>query len=122
MKEIIFVYNADSGAFNLLWDMTHKLISPQTYRCRLCLLTHGHWGMKPDWKEFVNNLPGEKIFLHKDEFQRRFPAFRDHALPAVYVVSGQDAKECLSAQEISQAADIQALKELLVQRLKAPII
>ena len=38
---LLFVYNADSGFFNTLADIGHKLFSPATYPCQLCAITHG---------------------------------------------------------------------------------
>jgi hypothetical protein len=39
--KLLFVYNADSGLAAALFDSAHKLLSPQTYACNLCALTHG---------------------------------------------------------------------------------
>jgi hypothetical protein len=36
---LVFVYNADSGVFNTLSDIAHKIFSPETYACNLCALT-----------------------------------------------------------------------------------
>ena len=40
MMKLIFVYNAGSGKLNALFDMAHKIVSPTTYECSLCALTH----------------------------------------------------------------------------------
>ncbi|NJM95354.1 MAG: GTPase, partial [Acaryochloridaceae cyanobacterium CSU_5_19] len=40
MDRLIFVYNANSGGINTALDIAHKLLSPSTYRCNLCRLTH----------------------------------------------------------------------------------
>jgi hypothetical protein len=42
-KSLLFVYNADSGVFNLVTDIAHKIFSPQTYACQLCCITHGNF-------------------------------------------------------------------------------
>ena len=34
-KSIVFVYNADSGLFNMVTDTAHKMLSPDTYECNL---------------------------------------------------------------------------------------
>ena len=39
--EIQFIYNAKSGLANSIFDLAHKLISPDTYECNLCKITHG---------------------------------------------------------------------------------
>ncbi len=46
---LLFVYNADSGFFNLAADIARKIFSPQTYDCNLCAITHDAFAMKNDW-------------------------------------------------------------------------
>ena len=67
--KLIFVYNADSGVFNLLGDMAHKMFSPKTYQCSLCALTHGNFGMRREFSDYLKTLPEPFEFLHADEFQ-----------------------------------------------------
>ena len=31
--KLIFVYNAESGKLNTLFDIAHKVIKPETYKC-----------------------------------------------------------------------------------------
>lgn len=81
--KLVFVYNADSGAFNLLTDIAHKIFSPETYSCNLCALTHSNFGMKKQWKKFLESLDAEAEFLHADEFKNKYD-FQETALPAVY--------------------------------------
>lgn len=69
---LLFVYNADSGLFNTLADIAHKIFSPKTYACNLCALTHSPIGMRSDWKTFLADLRQPLEFLHRDEFQHQF--------------------------------------------------
>ena len=68
---LIFVYNAKSSVSNRLFDYAHKIISPTTYSCNLCKLTHSNFGEHIKWKEFKKKLETEIIFLHKDEFEQK---------------------------------------------------
>ncbi len=43
---LVFVYNADSGLFNTVTGMAHKIFSPGTYECNLCALTYSTFGMR----------------------------------------------------------------------------
>ena len=52
-SRLLFVYNADSGLFNTLTDIAHKMLSPKTYTCNLCAITHGLFSEKEEWKEFI---------------------------------------------------------------------
>jgi len=109
---LLFVYNADSGAFNVLADMGHKLFSPDTYSCALCAITHGVFREKAQWRSFVASLPLECDFLHRDEFLKRYPGQKD-ALPAVYLTKGEQIVSCLSASQLESCHDLRDLQELL---------
>jgi hypothetical protein len=50
--KLIFVYNAESGKLNTLFDIAHKIIKPETYQCSLCAITHDAIKEKKAWTEF----------------------------------------------------------------------
>ena len=106
IMKLIFVYNADSGRFNALQDSLHKLISPSTYSCRLCQLTHSFFSEKGEWRNFVDSLDAECVFLHRDEFKE----IKNTTLPAAYVDVDGSLKEFLCAEEF---AGINSLSELI---------
>src|SRR3989344_8691390 len=70
--KLLFIYNAESSLFSQLTDYAHKIISPKTYRCNLCVLTYGNLGMKNKWKDFIKSLNVGVKFLHKDEFVKKY--------------------------------------------------
>lgn len=82
-SKLIFVYNAESGVFNLMSDIAHKIFSPQTYACNLCAVTHSNFGMKREWKAYLASLDDELEFLHADEFKQRYPS-ETAELPAIF--------------------------------------
>lgn len=109
---LIFVYNADSGLFNTLTDMAHKIFSPATYACQLCKLTYGPLSMRSEWRDFLAGLETETEFLHRDEFETRY---RQTAadLPVVYRKDAGRLTICAPAAEINACDDIAQLKALL---------
>jgi hypothetical protein len=114
MKKLLFVYNADAGLANGLWDMAHKILSPRTYPCSLCGITYGATSMRPEWKQFLQSLPVEARFQHRDEFQREFPQLKDQALPVVFWQhDAQTVEPLLTAPELGSLS----LSELM-QRLQ----
>ncbi|GAB7027201.1 hypothetical protein JCM15764A_24490 [Geotalea toluenoxydans] len=117
MNGIIFVYNADSGLFNTLTDIAHKVFSPETYSCNLCAITHGNFGMRQEWKDFLETLEISMQFLHRDEFHERY-GMQGLALPAVLVQEGGQLRLLVSADEIGRCADMADLKGLLQEKLK----
>jgi len=80
---MVFVYNADSGMFNALSDIAHKLISPATYQCNLCNLTHGYFTARDVWVKFLRDLDSDIEFLHRDEYIQQYGE-RDVELPAIF--------------------------------------
>ena len=84
--KLIFVYNADSGRLNALGHSLHKLISPSTYECNLCQLTHGFFKEKQSWSEFLKELAVAVEFLHRDEFQQNYPECSFNEYPLILAV------------------------------------
>ena len=114
--KLIFVYNADAGIFNAMTDTIHKVLSPSTYQCHLCYITYGLTSMQSEWRDFVDELEFETTFLHRNEFTEQYPGINDE-LPAVFVTKGESIEPIMTAAEISQCNDLQALIEAMQQRL-----
>lgn len=117
---LIYVYNADSGFFNLLSDTAHKFFSPDTYDCQLCAITHSMTGMHDDWKKFVGNLPLPSQFYHRDEFVREFQLSGED-FPAVYLNKPGMLRILVSAKEINACQNIEDLKMLISRRLQSRV-
>ena len=96
MKELIFVYNADSGRWNTYMDILHKIVSPKTYPCKLCDITHGVFKVHQEWDDFIKQIPLPMQFLHKDEWEAAY-SFRA-PLPAIFMKEGEDISVWLSAE------------------------
>jgi len=115
MKTIIFVYNADSGVFNTITDIAHKVFSPSTYQCQLCAISHSAFSMREEWKTFLQSIPFEMEFLHRDEWLKQHPEQTD-ALPAVFLAD-EELSLLISEQEINQCTSMEQLKQLIKSRL-----
>lgn len=110
---LIFVYNADSGIFNTLADIGHKIFSPHTYNCDLCQLTHGYFSERRAWRNFVHDLPVATEYLHRDQFRRQFPHLKS-PLPAVYLRQGKQMRLCVTAASLRECKSLADLKSLVV--------
>jgi hypothetical protein len=118
--ELVFVYNAGSGMLDRGFDFLHKAISPDTYACNLCRISHGLFTEKKEWRQFVGGLPWPATFFHKDQFHERFPDLAAVPLPAIFMKSANGGIEMLaSADEISRARSVDDLAALLNK--KAPL-
>lgn len=108
--KLLFVYNADSGVLSSLKDTVHKAVSPNTYQCNLCKVTFGPVSMKDEWKAFIESLPYDVAFLHRDEFHRQYQKQKDVELPAVFADSDVGLTLLIPHTEINKA---QSVKELI---------
>jgi hypothetical protein len=113
-KQLVFVYNADSGMFNTLTDITHKVFSPQTYSCNLCAISHSYFSERDEWKDFISGLDAECEFLHRDEFEKKYH-LKGHAYPAVFKKKNNQLDVYLDANAINQCHSMEALQEKITK-------
>ena len=111
-QQLIFVYNADSGLLNSLNDFAHKILSRFTYPCQLCALTYGSFSMKQDWKSFLETLPFEIVFIHKDEFIQQYKI--DLAFPVILIKTDDRIKPFVTKEEIESCQSLQQLKDMIL--------
>lgn len=116
MKQLLFVYQAKSDLFNTVTDFAHKIISPSTYPCKLCALTYGNFSIKQDWKTFIKNLPLTSVFLHRDEFSKKY--LQSNELPAVFLQEDQHINQLISKEEIEACESLPDLKNLVIKKLQ----
>ncbi len=124
-KEIIFVYNAHSGKLHKLWDAAHKIVSPETYACQLCSLTHGALTMHKEWKVFKDKMihQHELVFVYKNDFLDLYPEkISGITFPVVVqqLAGGDDFKVLLSAAALAELSSttefIERLEQLLTEK------
>ncbi|GAA5030173.1 hypothetical protein GCM10011506_19080 [Marivirga lumbricoides] len=113
-KKLIFVYNANSGAWAGYMDIMHKLLSPQTYECNLCAITHDTFSINKDWAEFKETIPVEMSFLHKDEWEEQYK--REDELPAIFMEEEGNISVWIDVETMN-SLDLKSLKELISQKL-----
>lgn len=114
--QLLFVYNANSDLFSALTDFAHKILSPATYDCQLCALTYGNFTIKQEWKSFIEKLPVDTDFLHKDEFEKQYKL--KPALPCAFLLKEGTASEIITRHEIQGCPSLEALKSLVTEKLK----
>lgn len=105
---LLFVYNADAGLVSGMLDSIHKTISPETYECALCQLTHGLFTMDKAWRAYLQALPIESVFFHRQDFKSAYPA-ATFALPVILLERGATLLELVSAEQMSALGDVDAL-------------
>ncbi len=110
---LVFVYNADSGLFNLLTDIAHKIFSPQTYNCNLCAVTHDRFGIKDEWRQYLKTLAATVEFLHADEFKVKYRTDDTKKLPAVFRLENGQLNPAIDSNAINACRNIDDLKRII---------
>ena len=116
MKSLLFVYNADSGFLNAIRDGIEKITDPEGYGCRLCGLTYGVATMKGGWRRFLNDLPIESKFLHRDEYRKIHGD--DTPLPATFIEEDGELTLIISSSEYNELTTLKGLEVLLKNKLR----
>jgi hypothetical protein len=120
MSTLLFVYNADSGLFNFLADVGHKVFAPATYACNLCALTHGPLSMRREWKTFLAGLGRPLEFLHRDELRKQYPHLQA-PLPAIFVKDDRGGlSPLLDAAALNAISSLADLEHQITTKLKTP--
>ena len=114
--KLLFVYNADSGLFNTVTDIAHKMLSPKTYECNLCSITHGVFKVRETWVTFLEQLDAECEFLHKDEFLKNNPA-SDVVFPAVFKIQDDHPELWIDSESINGLDSVDDLKRVISDRI-----
>jgi len=115
---LIFVYNADSGLVNTLLDIGHKIVSPETYACNFCAITHSTFSMRDEWKQFIAQIGCPVEFLHRDELAKQY-GMRDVGLPAVFRRNNGTLETWITREEINRCRTLGELAQLVRTRLQA---
>jgi hypothetical protein len=117
MKILIFVYNADSGAYSSIKNKVNKMLSPESMKCKLYRLTYGRLFMKRVWKRFLGNLSYHKVFFYSKIFKKSHPEFAYLELPSILIKDGDKIKVLITAQEINTMENADDLIGLLGKKL-----
>jgi hypothetical protein len=113
---LIFIYNANSGVFNVLADIAHKIFSPETYSCNLCALTHSNFGMRQEWKDFIESLENPIEFLHSDELKKEY-AIEAISLPAIFKKEEEKLKVWIDSTALNSCKTLDELMQLITNKL-----
>jgi len=116
--KLIFVYNADGGVVNMVKDLIHKNLSPETYPCSLCAITYNNFGMIGEWRQFVDRLEREVEFLHRDELEKKY-GINDVPLPAAFTKCMEEdfPRLWLNAEMMNSCSSLEGLKHMVIKNL-----
>ncbi|SCY35267.1 hypothetical protein SAMN05192588_2433 [Nonlabens sp. Hel1_33_55] len=124
IDKLIFVYNANSGKLNAWLDTAHKIVSPSTYKCRLCDLTFDAFKENVEWSRFreselIKSHVNELEFLHIDEFNKNYNSkwLPKYDYPLILMASEHGLEIFMSAVEMNQIKTTSALISALESKI-----
>ncbi|MBK6913075.1 MAG: GTPase [Ignavibacteriales bacterium] len=108
--ETQFIYNAKGGAANSLFDLAHKIISPETYQCNLCKITHGAFIENKKFRELKEKY--NITLWHIDDYEAKNS--KEKLYPIIIFRNGNDVEiGRINTHEINSIRNINALEFLL---------
>ncbi|MEO6288423.1 MAG: hypothetical protein ABIO76_00805 [Ginsengibacter sp.] len=116
-KKIIIAFNSWGGTAPGTIDFLHRFFLPGSYSCNLSKLSYGFFGIKKDWKHFLDSLPYNKIYLHKDEVRKKYIPV-DVPLPAILLSDSTHTTLLVNAAEISGVHNLDSLIALVKKKLE----
>ncbi|MBT8237343.1 MAG: GTPase [Croceitalea sp.] len=122
IEKLIFVYNAISGARNLVLDTFHKTFRPATYECNLCQITFGLFTENTKWKKYRNESHWPMTFLHKDEFAKQYASKFGYkfSYPIILVEGKNGLQVLIGADEINQLNSVDDLIAAVQKNMDNP--
>lgn len=116
--KLIFIYNANSGAVNALFNSAHKLISPSAYNCNLCDITFGVFSERAAWKHFRESSGINMVFLHKDEFLKQYKSkwLPKYEFPIILSEEKERLDIVISTEELNALKSVNDLIEEIQKR------
>ncbi|MFC4218598.1 GTPase [Flagellimonas marina] len=123
LKQLLFVYNANSGKRNALLDSMHKVFSPSTYDCNLCDITFGLVGENRIWKKFREQSKMPMSFVHKDEFTKSYASKFGYkfTFPIVLLEGNNGLEVFIPKEELNELQSAKELIDLIRERIKGAV-
>lgn len=118
---LVFIWNADAGMFNAVRDSLHKWISPETYSCRLCQLTHGLSSAHRAWRNFLKEFERPAYFYYRDTFKKTgiavpFPI----SYPLILELHQGQWRAFLTSGDLEEITTLEALIECMKTKISNP--
>jgi len=118
-REFLFVYNAESNVLSKYIDIAHKIISPSTYSCSLCSITHGNFYEKKVWRDYRKSAAHKFRFQYKNDFlatlnENERLRFR---FPVILEQEGDKLEVLLKPEELRSVESVEELIKVLEKKI-----
>ena len=79
--------------------------------------TFGIFGVKKDWKKFIQNLNIETEFLHKNEFEEKFPSIKDAKYPSAYIQDDGNLALFITQDEMNKVKSLEEMEAIVSEKV-----
>lgn len=118
IRELVFVYNEDSSPIAMVMGFAHRVVSPETYECRLCDITYDRFTMKAEWRRFLDQLGLPASFHFRNRFVANHPAHAAQRFPMVLFVDGAgQTVPLLTAERVNAITTLADLESAVAAEL-----
>lgn len=113
--EIQFIYNAKGNWANSIFDLAHKIISPDTYECNLCKITHDAFTESKKFKELKQKY---RITLwHIDDYELKHQ--KETSYPTIIFRDASDKEiNRITTETINRINTVDELEEIITEVIK----
>ena len=108
--KLIFIYNAKSDKLSKALDFAHKIISPSTYNCDLCSLTHGNFSERKEWEKFRSSFKVDMEFYYKDNHPIKYHSI-DY--PVIIVDDDNSWRTLLNKTDLMEITGVSRLIDII---------
>ena len=110
--KLIFIYNAEKGPLNSFLDFIHKSLSPNTYSCNLCSITHT-FKKRKKWSKFTENFHLKIEFFYKSDLEKNNLLIFENELPCCLIEKGNNQKVLINKNDMNTLRSEDELIELI---------
>ncbi|WP_339755801.1 GTPase [uncultured Winogradskyella sp.] len=114
--KLLYVYNANSGKLNALFNTGNKLFRFSKYQCSLCTLTYDTFTEKEVWKAFREDADLDMEFYHKDEFETKFSNVKIR-YPSILKLEKNQITTIINDEILNEISGVEAMIKLLKLQL-----
>ena len=114
--ELIFCYNAEKGKLNSFLDFIHKTVSPKTYSCNLCAITHNFKKTKK-WDSFIQNFHLKIKFYYKSDLEKYSLTNFKHQLPCCLIKKKDNYRILIDKNAMNSLKDDAQLIEMIETKI-----
>ena len=92
-------------------NRAHKWLSPETYDCELCALTHNSFAEVTAWKNFRQSGEIQMHFYHKNEFEKAFRSkwLPKYDFPIILIEADRGLEVFIAADELKKLETVEGL-------------